>query len=345
MEISVHKRFLCLFRQIYVAPYIGILKAHLTDLAILCFLPVFPEQHNFRIHLGTSDRTCAVGFVDPEEAHGETALGAGVDVDQFQPLDVYIVGRFAAHKQHAEEGCFFISQHAHIGGRKEGDRYFFRDKKPGQGSRVFNGLVRGNVVFGPEHIECSQDHNNGCNKIQGREHGETVFLREQGFAVFTDRGNGPVQISILMENALGISCRSGGIDRKSRVMGVRLNMTGERLQTHYLLPVCRVELILTSAVLTDKADPVRRIDVLDQGPRCAGFPDPDHGNDRKDTAGEIDQDEILLADSLLFQPCVDPARHLIQLMIGDSFCISLIKKDRGKGIPPGILLKSVKYCG
>ena len=345
MEISVHKRLLCLFWQIYVAPHIGIFKAHLADLAIPCFRPVFPEQLNLRVHLRMSDRTGAVGLVDPEEAHGKTALGAGIDVDQFQPIDVYIVGRFAAHKQHAEEGCFFISQHTNIGGRKEGDRYFFRDKKPGQGSRVFNGLVRGNIVFGPEHIQGSQNHNNGCHKIQGRQGRETVFLREQDIVFFADRCNGPVQISILMENALGISSRSGGINRKSRVMGVRLNMSGEGLQAHHFLPVCRTQFIPASAVLPDKADPVRRIGVLDQDPRRAGFPDPDHGNDREDAAGEIEQDKVLLADPLLFQPCIDPARHLIQLMIGDSLCICLIKKDRGKGIPPGILLKSVKYCG
>ena len=127
-------------------------------------------------------------------------------------------------------------------------------------------------------------------------------------------------------------------------MGIRLNMSGEGFQAHDFLPVCRTDLILTSAVLPDKTDPVRRIGVLDQDPCCARFPYTDHGNDRKDTAGKIDQDKILFSDAFLFQPGIDPARHFIQTVIGDSFCISLIKKDRGKRILTGILLQPFKYC-
>ena len=146
-----------------------------------------------------------------------------------------------------------------------------------------------------------------------------------------------------MQDSLGISRRTGRIYSKCRVMRIRLNMSRERFHAHHVLPVCRAELCLTAAVLPDKADPVRRIGVFDQGPGGTGFPDSDHGNDREHAPGKVDQDKILPADPFPFQPGIDPAGHLIQLMIGNSLRINLIKKNRGKGIPLRIFFKPVQY--
>ena len=74
MEISVHESFFGLFRQIDVSPHIGILKTHLTGLSVRRLCPVFFEKQNLCIHFRMSDRTGAVGPVDPEETHGKTAL-------------------------------------------------------------------------------------------------------------------------------------------------------------------------------------------------------------------------------------------------------------------------------
>ena len=74
MEISAHESFFGLFRQIDISPHIGILKTHLTGLSVRCLCPVFFEKQNLCIHFRMSDRTGAVGPVDPEETHGKTAL-------------------------------------------------------------------------------------------------------------------------------------------------------------------------------------------------------------------------------------------------------------------------------
>ena len=344
VEESVDKGLLRLLRQVDVAPHIGVLKAELAGLAVRHFVPVLVQQEDPGVHLRMTDRAGAVGLVDPEKAHREAALGAGVDVDQVQARNVGVVGRLAPDKEHPEEGGLPAAQHTDIGGREEGDGDLFGQEKLGQGGRVLDGLIGRDVVFAAEHIQGGQDDDDGRHKVHGGQGRDAVLVREQGLTVLPDRQDRPLQVPVLVQDALGVSGRAGGIDREGRVVGVCLDMTCQGLRAHHVVPVRGVQLELTAAVLPDIADPVRRIGVLDQGPGRTRLPDPDHGDDREHAPGQVDQDKVLPPDPLLLQPCIDPARHLVELVVIDALGIGLIKQDRRQRIPLCVFLQTVEYC-
>ena len=131
-----------------------------------------------------------------------------------------------------------------------------------------------------------------------------------------------------MQNAFRIAGCSGCIDGISRIMIVRRHKAGKRLHMHNILPVVLVELCHTFAIPADIIDTVRRIGVLNERPGCPGFPHADHGNDRKNASGQVDQDKILLSNPLFPEPGTDLAGHLIKLRIGDALGMRIIKENR-----------------
>ena len=208
MEISVYESLLCLPGQVDVAAHIGILEAELSRLAVGNLLSVLSQEEDPGVHLRAADRAGCVGLVDPEKPHREPALRAGIDIDQVQSLDIGVVGGLAPDEEHPQEGGLPASQHPHIGGREEGDRDLFCQKESGQSRRILDGLIGRDIVPAPENIQRRKDHNDGGHKVQGRQGRESIFFIEQKLSVLPDRQNGPLKISVFVQDALGIPGRA-----------------------------------------------------------------------------------------------------------------------------------------
>ena len=147
-----------------------------------------------------------------------------------------------------------------------------------------------------------------------------------------------------MENALWVSGGAGGIDGVCGVMIARVLMAAKRLAPHDVIPVLHGDFHFAAAVLTDIVDPLRGIGVLYQRPGRSRLPHADHGNHRQHTARKIDQNEVLFSDFVRFQPGIDASRQIIQLGIGDTLCMRIVKEDRCTGVHLGIMLQSFNYC-
>ena len=139
MVDAVHKSFCRLFRKVDIAADIGVDEAELTGLALRDFLSVLAEKRDLRLHLRLSDGAGLIGPVDLEEADRKAALAAGIDVDEIQILVVQVVRRFAADKQHPQEGSRVVAELAHIGRGQEGDGDPLGQEELGQRGRILDG--------------------------------------------------------------------------------------------------------------------------------------------------------------------------------------------------------------
>ena len=165
------------------------------------------------------------------------------------------------------------------------------------------------------------------------------MLIEGNFPAQPDGINGAAQVAVFMEDALGVSGGAGGVDGIGRVVLIRHFIAGKRRGVHHLRPVVRVQLKPATAVLPDVVDPLRRVGILHQGPGCAGFPDADHGNDRHDAPGQVQQHKVLPADAVLLQESINFSAHLFELGIGDALAMGIVKQDCFIRLPGSVLFQ------
>ena len=114
-----------------------------------------------------------------------------------------------------------------------------------------------------------------------------------------------------MQNALGIAGCAGSVDRIGGVVLAGRFKAGERLCVHDFVPVGGGELYLASAVGADKVDALGGVCIFHQRPCRAGLPDADHGDDRQNAAGQVDEDKVLAADAVVLQISIDAAAHIV----------------------------------
>ena len=330
-----------LLRQIDVAADKGVLKTELAGLAVGDLSAVLAEEFDGRLDLGFADGAGLVGPVNREKAHRKAALAAGVDVDEAEIFVIEIVGRLAAHKQHAQEGARVAAELAHIGRRQEGDGNAFGEEELGQRRGVLDGSVGDDEVFSAVHVQRRQNHDDGGHEVHRGQGGKPVLLVEGDLPVDADRVNRPLEIAVLVQDALGAAGRAGGVDGIGGIVLVRVLVPGKRGESHDLVPVLGTDLKPAAAVLADIADALRRIGVLHQGPGSAGLPHADHGDDGQHAAGQVDEHKVLPADFVLLQPAVYAAGEIVQLGIGDALCMRIVKQNRRTRVHPGIALQSL----
>ena len=135
-----------------------------------------------------------------------------------------------------------------------------------------------------------------------------------------------------MQNALGIAGGSGGVDGISRIVVVNGLVTGLWIGLHDLFPGVGVQLKFAAAVLADVVDTLGCVGVLHQRPGSACLPDAEHGDHRHDASGQVDQHKVLFADAVIGKIGIDPAAHVVELRIGDTLCVCLVKQNGGVGV-------------
>ena len=124
-------------------------------------------------------------------------------------------------------------------------------------------------------------------------------------------------------------------------MLVGIFMSRKRLKTHDLVPAVRIDLQLAAAVPANKVNALRGIGILHQDPGGAGLPYADHGDHRQHAARKLYEHKALFPDFVRLQPGIDAPGQIIELGIGDSLGMHIIKQDRSPWVHPGILLQPV----
>ena len=339
MVYTVHKRLCGFLGKVDIAAHIGILKAELSDLAVLRLIPLLGQQGNFGFHLGFADRTGLILPVDFEYAHRETAFGRGVNIDQLKVLVVNVIGGLAADKQHPQEGSRLVAEHTHIGRGQKGDGDPLFHEEHLQRHRVLDGGVADNKHLAAANAEQLQDHDNGSDKVHGREQRHPVLAVEGILSVETDGLDRPAEIAVLVQHTLGIARGSRGVNSVGGVVVVCHGVTALRLCRHQLVPAGGVQLIPAAAVGTYVVNTVGRVGILHQRPRRARLPYADHRDDGHYAARQVDQHKVLFADPLGAEVGIDPAAHVIKLGVSNSLRVRLVIQYCGVWLFACILLQ------
>ena len=109
-------------------------------------------------------------------------------------------------------------------------------------------------------------------------------------------------------------------------LGISIALFG--LEVHNLLPCIGVNLKLAAAVIADISDSVGSVGILNQRPRRACLPHADHGDNRHNSARQVNQDKVLLADALVCQVRVNSAAEIVELSVGNTLGLRLVKENR-----------------
>ena len=307
---SIGKSALCRFRKVDITAHIRILKTELTGFSRLSHLSaVFIEQDDpcvLREHR-SADRAYRIGPVNPEHAHRAAALAAGIDIDQFQAVHIEVIGRFTAHKQLLKVRTLVVSKHSCVRRSQKNRIDLLRKEQLAQFNRILDGRIGSDIVLHLESVERKQNNDNGSNKVERRQGRHILPIPERAFAVKHDRIDCPLQISVFVKHSLRVAGCSGSINRICRIMRIRLLIPGKRFKGHDAVPVPGIQFRRAAAVFADVLNPLRGIGIFHQRPGGTRFPDTDHGNHRHNATGQVDEDKLVLSDSFLLQPCIDPA--------------------------------------
>ena len=317
---AVDKGFFGFFRQVDVTAHIGILEAQLAGLAFSHLAAFLADEIELGFYLRLTDRTGLIGTVDREHADGKAAFACGIDVDK---LKILVVN----DEEHPEERTCLIAQLTDVGGRQEGDGDTLGEEEFRKRDGIFDGGVGDDKGLAAGYAQRLQNNDDRSDEVQRRKQRKAVGAVKGGDAVDLDGFDGAVQVAVFVQHALGVACGTRGVDRVGGVVLIRRFKAGKRLGTHDLIPVLSGNLQLAAAVRADIADALGSIGILYQRPCGAGFPDTDHRDDRKNAAGQIDEDKILTTDAALFEIGVYAGAHIVQLRVGDSPCMCFVEKN------------------
>ena len=234
---SVLERLLGFLRQIQIAAHIGILKAQLADLTVLDLVAVLTDQGDLGLDLRLTDGTGLIRLIDREYAYREAAFGRRVDIDQLHIGIIKVVRRFTADYQHAQEGTGGIAEHANIRRRQEGDADALFKEIGLQREGVLDGRVTDDKELGALDAEQLQNKDDGGDKVHRREQRNTLLAGEGILTAYADRFDRAAEVAVFVQHALGIACRTGGVDRVCRVMQIGLFVSRQRITFHDIVPI------------------------------------------------------------------------------------------------------------
>ena len=160
---------------------------------------------------------------------------------------------------------------------------------------------------------------NGGDEVHRRIQGQHIRCLYQPLAVPVFEGAGLVQVSELVQHALGVACGARRIDQIRQIVRLHGLAPLPIVVRQYLRPVVVIDDQLAVGVVFDECDALRSVAVLTDREGCAGPPDADHCDGDLQSAGQAQQDRILPSDAVLLQIAVDTPGVIVQLTVGDAW--------------------------